>query len=87
MLDVVRKVHEAAPRTRQLLLGPFDGQQADNLRAVVAAMPVGTATFGDTKGFYSGDDGLHPFGYSHVADITPSVVELCLPLLAASARW
>ena len=33
MLDVVRRVQAAAPHTKQLLLAPFDGQQAANLQA------------------------------------------------------
>jgi len=41
--------------------------------------------FGNTTGFYDGKNGLHPFGYNHVAMIAPKVAELALPLLVGAA--
>ena len=82
--EVVRGVLRAAPAARQLLLLPFNGGHAADLRAVVAAVGNPNVTFGDTTGFYSGEDGLHPFGYSHMADIAPRVASLCFPLLSNS---
>jgi hypothetical protein len=34
------------------------------------------------RSFYDGSNGLHPFGYNHVADIAPKVTALAWPLLA-----
>ena len=79
--EVVRQVQSVAPAARQLLLVPFNGGHAADIQAVVRGAGT-TVHFGDTNGFYSGDDGLHPFGYSHVAEIAPRVASLCLPLLA-----
>eukprot|EP00937_MAST-01D_sp_MAST-1D-sp2_P000782 g782.t1 len=97
-LDVVRAVRAAAPTASQLLLLPFNGGQAVNIKAVVKAAAADASTagsgqgraaqvlFGDTSGFYDGADGLHPFGYAHVSAIAPRVAELCLQLLLPPTR-
>ena len=83
LLAVVRGVQVVAPRARQLLLQPFNGGHALDLPLVAAAAgPL--VTYASTVGFYNGADGLHPFGYAHMADISPSVSELCLPLLVGA---
>jgi len=46
---------------------------------IQAASP--NVIFGDTTGFYSGADGLHPFGYNHIAEIAPKMAALVAPLL------
>jgi len=71
-----------APKTKQLLLQPFNGiVQRKNILAVVAAAASDNVIFGDTSGFYDGSDGLHPFGYNHVSQIGPQVAALAYPLL------
>ena len=71
-----------APKTKQLLLQPFNGiVQRKNILAVVAAAASDNVVFGDTFGFYDGSDGLHPFGYNHVSQIGPQVAALAYPLL------
>jgi hypothetical protein len=72
------------PTARQLLLLPFNAEQhrADILR-VVSAAGSPNVTFGDTKGFYNGEDGEHPFGYSHIGQIAPQMATLVLPLLGS----
>ena len=91
LLQVVRGVASVAPNANQLLLVPFNGAHRDDIAAVVrSAMASGSAdgirskgrvVLGDTSGFYDGADGLHPFGYNHVAEIAPRVAQLCAPLL------
>lgn len=80
-VTVVKALQGVAPKAKQLLLVPFDGQQKANIEATVAAVGSPSVVVGDTEGFYSGEDGLHPFGYNHVGMIAPLVAKLCLPLL------
>ena len=80
-VTVVKALQAVAPRAKQLLLVPFDGQQKANIEATVALVGSSSVVVGDTEGFYSGEDGLHPFGYNHIAMIAPMVAKLCLPLL------
>ena len=56
------------------------------LPQVVAEIGSPNVVFGDTTGFYDGADGLHPFGYSHMAFIAPKVAALAFPLLATKQR-
>jgi lysophospholipase L1-like esterase len=84
MLAVVQDVQSVAPAARQLLLQPFNGGHGADL-PLVAKAAGDRVSYASTAGFYSGADGLHPFGYSHMGDIAPKVAELCLPLLLLSA--
>ena len=89
-IAVVKAVAAAAPSAKQLLLRPFNGAHADasdpQIQNVVkhfapeSGKPQ-TVFYGDTTGFYSGEDGLHPFGYNHVGVIAPQVANLVAPLL------
>ena len=81
-LQIVRKRELAG--AAHLLLVPFNGGHKVDIQLVVAAMAGSgtTVVMGDTAGFYDGKDGLHPYGYNHMAFIAPKVAELCLPLLA-----
>ena len=84
-IGVVRGLVAAAPSARHLILLPFnqENHRADILR-VVKALNNPNVTFGDTKGFYDGEDGEHPFGYSHIGQIAPQMAALCLPLLGSN---
>lgn len=64
--------------------GWFERHQGNGTAAaaVTAAAPQQQNVFyGDTTNFYSGEDGLHPFGYNHVGNIAPQVAALAAPLL------
>eukprot|EP00750_Incisomonas_marina_P031932 INCI8538.2.p1 GENE.INCI8538.2~~INCI8538.2.p1 ORF type:complete len:371 (-),score=54.98 INCI8538.2:142-1254(-) len=85
---VVLDVHKAAPNATQLLLRPFNGAhtsdadpQIQNVVKNVAGSSSIQIFYGDTTGFYSGEDGLHPFGYNHVGSIAPNMAALVAPLL------
>ena len=70
--------------TRHLILRPFNGAQAANLPAVAASFHSVNVVYGDTIGFWSGtdaSDGLHPYAYAHLGQISPQVAALALPLL------
>ena len=84
-LQIVRGFGAAKIPGKHLLLVPFNGGHNAEIQLVVDAMKGSgtTVVFGDTSGFYDGKDGLHPFGYNHMAFIAPRVAELCLPLLAS----
>jgi len=99
MLAVVRALRQAAPNARQLLLVPFNGSHAAELNAVVTTIGSSHLSLGDTKGFFNASDssdGLHPYGYAHLALIAPKMASLVTPLLslapkglqaAVSNRW
>jgi hypothetical protein len=70
-----------APKAKQLLLLPFNGDHKADILAVVSESGSKNVVFGDTAGFYDGKDGLHPFGYNHVGFIAPKLAGLCWPLL------
>ena len=80
-VQVVKDLQGVAPKATQLLLLPFNGCHEADILGVVSEINSPNVVFGDTSGFYSGADGLHPFGYSHIADIAPKMAALCLPLL------
>ncbi len=84
MTAIAAALRTAAPDARQLLLLPFNGSHAADLKAAVAAMASTKVTFGDTTGFFSSadsPDGLHPYGYTHIASIAPQMARLVTPLL------
>jgi len=79
---VVKAVKVAAPKAKQLLLLPFNGGHKE-IAQVVSSFADPNIVFGNTTGFYNGANGLHPFGYNHVAEIAPKVSDLALELLTA----
>ena len=85
-LQIVRNFSGNKISGTHLLLVPFNGGHKADIQLVVDAMKGSgtTVVYGDTTGFYDGSDGLHPFGYNHMAFIAPKVAELCLPLLTQS---
>ena len=80
---VVKAVKAAAPKAKQLLLLPFTLGHKE-IATVVSALADPSVVFGNTTGFYDGANGLHPFGYNHIANIAPKVAELALPLLVGA---
>jgi lysophospholipase L1-like esterase len=86
---VVRALLKAAPNARQLLLLPFNGSHAAELKTVVATVRSSQVSFGDTKGFFNtadASDALHPYGYSHLASIAPQLATLVTPLLTLAPK-
>lgn len=89
MTAVVKALRKAAPSARQLLLLPFNGSHAAELKAVVAAVGDAKISYGDTKGFFStadSSDALHPYGYANLAFIAPKLATLVTPLLTLAPR-
>ena len=84
-VTVVEDLLKVAPNAKQLLLVPFNGGHKQDINAVVDQIGSPDVTVGDTSGFYNGVDGLHPFGYNHIAEIAPKMAELCLPLISKHA--
>ena len=87
-IEVVTALQKVAPKAKQLLLRPFDGShtspsdpQIQNVVKHFATAGEQTVVYGDTTGFYSGEDGLHPFGYNHIGAIAPQIASLAAPLL------
>eukprot|EP01047_Picozoa_sp_COSAG01_P029374 COSAG01_NODE_2013_length_8643_cov_30.224081_8_plen_237_part_00 len=76
---VVKAVKSAGAKS-QLLLLPFNLGHPE-ISKVVKDMADKSIVFGNTTGFYSGENGLHPFGYNHVAEIAPKVAELAWAML------
>lgn len=68
-------------KTKQLLLLPFNGGHKE-IATVVETVNDPNIVFGNTTSFYSGADGLHPFGYNHISMISPKVTELAWELLS-----
>ena len=60
---VVKAVLAAAPKAKQLLLLPFNRGHKEIATVVSTIAKPNQVFFGNTTGFYSGEDGLHPFGY------------------------
>ena len=70
--------------TRHLILRPFIGRQAENLRAIAASVRNANVVYGDTTGFRTpadAGDGLHSYGYARLGQIAPRVASLAQPLL------
>jgi hypothetical protein len=89
MVAVVRALLQAAPNARQMLLLPFNGSHAAELKSVVTTVANPKVSFGDTKGFFNAadsSDGLHPYGYANLAFIAPKLATLVTPLLSLSPR-
>jgi hypothetical protein len=84
-VDVLTAFQKVSPKSKHLLLLPFNGGHRADLEAVIAAVASPLVTFGDTTGFYDAADGLHPFGYNHIGNISPKMAELCAPLLTGKA--
>jgi lysophospholipase L1-like esterase len=85
MLAVVRALLLAAPNAKQLLLLPFNGSHAAELKSVVATLGNNKVVYGDTKGFFNtadSSDALHPYGYANIAFIAPKLASLVTPLLS-----
>lgn len=81
-MAVVKAVKAAtSPKTKQLLLLPFNGGHKE-ISTVVKTINDPHVVFGDTTEFYDQADGLHPFGYNHVSMIGPKVTDLAWELLA-----
>jgi lysophospholipase L1-like esterase len=89
MLAVVRALLAAAPNAKQLLLLPFNGTHAADLKAVVATVANSKVVYGDTKGFFNtsdSSDSLHPYGYADLAFIAPKLASLVTPLLVLAPK-
>jgi hypothetical protein len=89
MVAVVQALLRAAPNARQLLLLPFNGSHASELKAVVTAVGSSRVSFGDTKGFFNpldSSDSLHPYGYANLAFIAPKMASLVTPLLILAPK-
>ncbi len=70
--------------TRHLILRPFGGQNEANLIAAVNSFAHPNIVYGNTFTFWSSseaEDGLHPYGWAHVANLAPKVSQLALSLL------
>jgi lysophospholipase L1-like esterase len=69
--------------TRQLVLEPFGGYEAQNLQDAVKSINSKNVVYGSTTGFWDNSDasdGLHPYAYAHL-NIAPKIAALALPLL------
>ena len=82
------KAHKTlAPKAKQLLLRPFNGAHASEIKAVAAADKTGNVTYGDTTGFLNPStdtyDGKHPWDSVHVGVLAPRLIKLIMPLLPA----
>jgi hypothetical protein len=89
MAAVVKALLKAAPNARQLLLVPFNGSHAAELKAVVTTVANARVSYGDTTGFFNpadSSDALHPYGYSHLAFIAPKMASLVTPLLTLAPK-
>jgi hypothetical protein len=83
-LTTIVKAHEIlAPKAKQLLLRPFSGAHASEIKAVADKM--GNVTYGNTTGFLDPssdlDEGLYPWGSVHVGILAPRLAKLIMPLL------
>ncbi|MGI4789090.1 MAG: GDSL-type esterase/lipase family protein [Janthinobacterium lividum] len=88
-LTVIRGIQAAAPNCKQMLLLPFNGSRASELKATVAQAASRNVAFGDTTGFWNSadaSDGLHPYDYAHIGFIAPKVAALAAPLLSAPKK-
>jgi len=88
-LTTIVKAHGAlAPKAKQLLLQPFNGSHASEIKAVASADKTGNVTYGDTTGFLNSStdtfDGIHPWGSVHVGILAPRLIKLIIPLLLSS---
>jgi hypothetical protein len=79
-------IQTVAPHCRQLLLCPFNGSHASEIRAAVTHASNSRVVYRDTAGFWEkadSSDGLHPYDYAHIGLIAPKVAALVSPLLGA----
>jgi lysophospholipase L1-like esterase len=92
LLSVIRGIgfagtantHAGLNGTRHLVLEPFGGSEAANLKHAVKALGSPNVVYGSTEGVWNradASDGTHPYGYSHLANLAPFVSSLALPLL------
>jgi hypothetical protein len=89
MVAVVKALLKAAPNARQLLLMPFNGAHASELKAVVTSVANSKVSYGDTTSFFNtadSSDSLHPYGYSHLSFIAPKMASLVTPLLTLAPK-
>jgi hypothetical protein len=89
MVAVVRALLQAAPNAKQLLLLPFNGSHASDLKAAATTVGNSKVSFGDTTGFFNtsdSSDSLHPYGYAHLSFIAPKMASLVTPLLALAPK-
>ena len=87
MAAVLDALFDACPGTPVAVLIPFNGAEAANLAAAIAASAKpALATLIDTKGFYNQSFGgaLHPTGPNDMARVAPQVAARLRPLLARS---
>ena len=84
MAAVLNDVTAACPGTPIAVLRPFNGAQAANLQAAIAASAQPNAsTYIDTTGFYDEKFGgaLHPTGPNDLAKVAPRIAAAVRPLL------
>lgn len=88
-VGVLNGLISATPATTKIIvLRPFNGNQAANLQAAIAACSApARVTYVDTTGFFnSGNsgDGLHPYGWEHITHIAPQVATAVRNVAAAA---
>jgi hypothetical protein len=92
MVTVLNGILSACPGTTVAVLRPFNGNQAANLQAAIAACANPAACRGiDTTGMFDttrGSDslGLHPTVANNLALIAPALAAKLRPLVAGSTR-
>ena len=83
--EVLNNLTTVCPKSPIAVLRPFNGAQAANLQAAIAASAhPSSATYIDTNGFYDQSFGgaLHPTGPNDVAKVAPRIAARLRPLLA-----
>lgn len=73
--------------TKVFVLRPFNGNQASNLQAAIAACTTPARVYYiDTTGFFTSansGDGLHPYGWENITHIGPAVAGAIRPILVS----
>ena len=94
MTTLLNNISSACPGTPVAVVRPFNGAQAANLQAAVAACAnPGACRFVDSNGMFSTSYGadslnLHPSGPNNVGLIAPALAVALRPLIAGSgAQW
>ena len=83
-LTTIVKAHQTlAPKAKQLLLRPFNGAHTSEIKVV--AGKTSNVVYGDTTGFLDPssdlDEGVYPWGATHVGILAPRLTKLIMPLL------
>ena len=90
MTALLNSVLAACPTAQVIVLRPFNGNQAANLQAAIAASSApGRCFYIDTTGFFNtayGSDSLnvHPSGPNNIGIIAPQIAAAIKPILATA---